>query len=137
MSDRFQPPPSHRVVTAAVGPPLAGVSPRRRPVGRIAGAFFPPPPWGRAAEETPVLVDFDCCEIDGRPVATAADWLAVVRAGRLADVTGAFALAWREPDGTLTLARDAVGERTLFYAPLPGALLFASTPHALLATGLV
>src|SRR5206468_1535037 len=41
-----------------------------------------------------------------------------------------------EPD-RLVLARDAIGERSLYYAVVPGGVVFASTIHAILATGLV
>jgi asparagine synthase (glutamine-hydrolysing) len=52
-------------------------------------------------------------------------------------VEGAFALAWIESDGTVSLARDAVGERALFYCQTTAGLIFASTIPALLASGLV
>lgn len=64
-------------------------------------------------------------------------WLAAARRGRIGDVTGAFAAAWREDDGSLTLVRDAVGERTLFYATTAAGLVFASSLRGILATGLV
>jgi asparagine synthase (glutamine-hydrolysing) len=66
-----------------------------------------------------------------------ADWQAVIRRGELSRVSGAFAVAWHEPDGSICLARDPIGERGLFYARIPGGLVFASTLHAILATGLV
>jgi asparagine synthase (glutamine-hydrolysing) len=60
--------------------------------------------------------EWDCCFLDGRLVADPAAWERVVADGRLGDVEGAFALSWRDEEGALHLARDGVGERTLFYA---------------------
>src|SRR5687767_943241 len=96
------------ITRAAAGPPLYDAG-RRRPIGRIAGRS------GAAAD---LLVDWDACWLDGSPVGSLDDWRRLLARGRLADVEGAFALAWQTADGTLTLARDGVGERTLFYAPL-------------------
>src|SRR4051794_13911495 len=93
----------HPTIRAALGPALGDGESRSRPVGRIAGAFGDPLPG--------VLADCDGCELDGRPVASPGDWSRVLGAGRLADLLGAFALAWSDPDGTLHLARDGVGER--------------------------
>ena len=84
-----------------------------------------------------VAADWDACWLDGAPVADLGQWRTLLAAGRLADVDGAFAVAWRTPDGAWHLARDAIGERTLYYAPLPDGLVFASTIPALLATGRV
>lgn len=122
-------PRQHPTIRAGLGPPLGTDEPRSRPVGRISGASDHPEPAVRA--------DCDGCELDGRPISTPADWARVIAGGRLADVRGAFALAWHDPDGTLHLARDAVGERTLFYAATAGGLVFASSIHTVLATGLV
>jgi asparagine synthase (glutamine-hydrolysing) len=122
-------PREHPTVHAPLGPPLGKGEERSRTVGRIAGTFSTPGPSA--------LADCDGCELDGRPVSTPADWSQVIRAGRLADVLGAFALAWHDADGTTHLARDGVGERTLFYAPTPDGLVFASSIRTILATGLV
>lgn len=53
----------------------------------------------------------------------------------LGQIDGMFAFAYRDgATGTLHLARDALGEKPLFYAQdQSGALLFASEPKALLA----
>ena len=83
------------------------------------------------------VADFDACWIADRAVDGLADWQALIRQGESGLVSGAFAVAWREPDGTIGLARDPIGERGLFYAKIPGGLIFASTLHAILATGLV
>lgn len=107
---------THPTIQARLGPPLGTGETRARHVGRIP-ATAALPPGG-------VLADTDCCRVDGRAVT------------RLADIGGAFAVAWADADGTVHLARDPVGERTLFYAPGAGGL-FASSIRALLETGLV
>lgn len=90
------------------------------------------------SEQRTIVVDHDACSIDGQPVATAADWRRVVSHNRLGELdAGAFVLACREPDGSLFLARDPVGERTLYYCETAAGLVFASSIRALLATGLV
>jgi asparagine synthase (glutamine-hydrolysing) len=101
---------------------------RRRPVGRIGAVVT-------GAPGPDVVADWDACWLDGTPVADLGQWRALLGAGRLADVDGAFAVAWRTADGAWHLARDAIGERTLYYAPLSDGLAFASTIPALLATG--
>jgi asparagine synthase (glutamine-hydrolysing) len=83
-----------------------------------------------------LVVDWDACWLDGRRIDALAEWSTLVAAGRMEEVNGAFALAWFE-QGELKLARDAIGERTLYYARVPQGWLFASTIHALLASGLV
>ncbi len=80
--------------------------------------------------------DWDACFVGDDPVPTREAWSKVVRADRLGRVEGAFAVAW-VADGVLRLARDAPGERTLYYAPVGRGLVFASSVRALLATGLV
>jgi asparagine synthase (glutamine-hydrolysing) len=122
-------PREHLTVCAPLRPSLGVGEKRARPVGRISGAS--------GSTEPSVLADCDDCELDGHPLSTPADWRGVVTAGRLADVLGAFALAWSDADGALHLARDSVGERTLFYAMTPGGLVFASSIGAILATGRV
>src|SRR5215208_3064490 len=143
------------IVQARPGPPL-GSEGRRRPVGRIGGGLGLPAP--RALEdlahalgpdarvlaadagpagEAAVVCDWDSCWLDGVPVRDLPAWQQLLAAGRLPAVRGAFALAWRAPDGALYLARDAIGERTLFYAQVGAGLVFASTLRALLATGLL
>lgn len=83
------------------------------------------------------VADFDACWTEGRALEHLAQWHPILEQERLASVSGAFAVAWRKPAGTLCLARDPIGERGLFYARIPGGLIFASTLHAILATGLV
>jgi asparagine synthetase B (glutamine-hydrolysing) len=144
------------IVQARPGPPFGSEGRRRRPVGRIGGGLGLPTPRALAglaqalgpdagvlaadacpAGESVVVCDWDSCWLDGAPVRDLAAWQRLLAAGRLPAVRGAFALAWRAPDGALYLARDAIGERTLFYAPVGAGLVFASTLRALLATGLL
>lgn len=80
---------------------------------------------GQAGGAPALWVDHDGCWLDGRALVDDADWLAAL--GRLAEVKGAFVLAhW---DGQrLLLARDAIGERTLYYMlTADGGLAFSST----------
>jgi asparagine synthase (glutamine-hydrolysing) len=142
----------HRIIQPGPTATQGGIASRRRPLGPIGGlAGQHPEALARLARalgpgaqvlgaEAPVqeyIVDADACWLDGAEVSSPASWHSVLRGGRLGCVEGAFALAWRPAEGTLALARDALGERTLYYALLPGGLLFASTVRALLATGLV
>lgn len=147
-------PARHPVIEAVAGPPLGREVPRGRPTGRIAGVVGRTEPGARAAlaaalgrggavlpdgpgPDGVVVADWDACWIDGGPVRDVHHWRSLLHAGRLADVEGAFTVAWLGPDGALRLIRDAVGERTLYYAPVPGGLVFASTVPAVLATGLL
>jgi len=109
---------------------LAPAPLRRRAVGRIAGAS---PSFGANA----LAADWDCCWLDGRAVTGLDDWRRIVQAGRMADVSGAWALAWTDAAGALRLARDAIGERTLYYARAGGGVVFGSTLGAVLDSGLV
>jgi asparagine synthase (glutamine-hydrolysing) len=86
---------------------------------------------------TTLVADFDACWIEGRALEHFDQWHPILQQDRLAAVSGAFAVAWRKPDGALCLARDPIGERGLFYARIPGGLIFASTLHAILTTGLI
>jgi asparagine synthase (glutamine-hydrolysing) len=84
-----------------------------------------------------VVADWDCCRFRGAPIGDVQGWRAVVACDALDQVAGAFAVAWLSPDGSVALARDAIGERTLYYAELRPGIVFASTMAAVLATGLV
>ncbi len=56
----------------------------------------------------------------------------------LSDLAGMFALGCvNEQAGSLTLARDTFGIKPLYYAEIPGGLLFSSEVRAILATELV
>jgi asparagine synthase (glutamine-hydrolysing) len=144
-------PTRHPTVRTRPGPPLGTDATRTRPCGRIGGivpaddraalsrlgAALGPAAQLLAPDGPRLVADCDGCRIDDRLLSGADDWRPVLATGRLADVRGAFALAWHDPGGTLRLARDGIGERTLFYAPGPGGLVFASSVRAVLATGLV
>lgn len=95
---------------------------RTRIPARIAGV----------AGQAPALhVEHDC-----EPEPSTDEWLRLLDTGRLAETAGPFALAREAADGTVTLARDAIGERSLYYAVLPGArILYASRLQDILATG--
>jgi asparagine synthase (glutamine-hydrolysing) len=81
------------------------------------------------------VVDHDACWLMSSASCEPLAWRSLC--DRLQDVGGAFAIAWREEDGSVCLARDPIGERTLFYAVVNGSLVFASSVCAILATGLV
>ena len=144
-------PRRHPTIHAQLGPPLGKDATRVRPVGRIGGTAgnfdlavrhrlsqaLGPNAQLLRTDAARLVADCDCCYLDDRPLRTANDWRAILDAGRLAEVTGAFALAWSDADASLHLARDGIGERTLFYAPLSDGLVFASSLRAILATGLV
>ncbi|MGV3526911.1 MAG: asparagine synthetase B family protein [Candidatus Sericytochromatia bacterium] len=78
-------------------------------------------------------VEWDHCWWRERPLESLKQWEELLEANALSEVNGAFALAWLRPDGRLLLARDAVGERTLFYQLHHGTLTFASTLDQLLS----
>jgi asparagine synthase (glutamine-hydrolysing) len=138
------------------GPPFGTGAARRRPTGRVGGLVSTAvaAEQARSASEALVrslgpgaqllspeqgstlVVDWDACWLDGTRIEDLSQWKALVAAGRLPEVNGAFALAWMA-DGELRLTRDAIGERTLYYSRVPQGWIFASTIHALLASGLV
>src|SRR5437016_9592585 len=107
-------PTSSPVVKAAAGPPLNQAG-RRRPRGRIGGVIGVESPdaverlahaLGPAAQVlgtsgADLVVDEDV----GREI----DWHSLLRESRLATVEGPFALAWRDAEGSVVLARDAPG----------------------------
>jgi asparagine synthase (glutamine-hydrolysing) len=90
-----------------------------------------------AAGETALVAEWDSCSLDGTRVTDLAAWRRIVADDRLSDVLGAFAVAWFDDRGHLHLARDAMGERGLYYVETPNGLLFASALHPLLASGCV
>lgn len=138
------------------GPPFGTGVTRRRPTGRVGGfvSTAVAPEQARSASEalmrslgpgaqllapeqgSALVVDWDACWLSGTRLEEHSQWRALLAAGRLPEVNGAFALAWLA-DGELRLTRDAIGERTLYYARVPQGWIFASTIHALLASGLV
>jgi asparagine synthase (glutamine-hydrolysing) len=146
-----------RVVRAQPG---SFTAPRLRPRGRIGGASLAIAPEAQAAlaaalgpgstllvpvpglvPGTELVVEFDSCEADGRALESSSDFAGRLTPRGLASIQGAFALAWFGQDGALHLARDPVGERSLYYARYRSergdGWVFASTLRSLLAAGLV
>jgi len=130
------------------GLPLGSEGLRQRAVGRIGGVF----PLGTGGEDLAaalganatllgadnrIAVDWDSCWRDGTALAVPQDWEPLLRAEALDQVNGAFAAAWVTGTGALCLARDPIGERTLYYAAQGGRIAFASTIHGVLASGIV
>jgi asparagine synthase (glutamine-hydrolysing) len=87
------------------------------------------------APERPFVGDWDACRVAGSAIG-AHELELLARRGRLADVEGAFALAWLDADG-LHLTRDPLGERSAYYAQVSGGVAFASTVRPLLDGGIV
>jgi asparagine synthase (glutamine-hydrolysing) len=79
-------------------------------------------------------VSCDTCEIGGVPLKTPADWRARVERDSLVRVHGAFAIAFTDATGTLHLARDKAGERSLYYMVRGKTLYFSSRIHPLIRT---
>src|SRR5262245_3234952 len=107
------------LIRAAAGPPLGSGSARARLGGLTmagsAGALARARgPGARMLSAGGLVADWDCCWVGGKRIEDLAEWRALIESGKLAEVEGACALAWAEPDGTLALARDALGERTLY-----------------------
>jgi asparagine synthase (glutamine-hydrolysing) len=79
------------------------------------------------------VADTDACFLHGMPLRD----LSPARQ-RLHEIDGAFAAAWHDPDGTVVLASDPIGQRRIYYSRLAnGVLVFASTLHGVLGSGLV
>jgi asparagine synthase (glutamine-hydrolysing) len=125
-----------------------GNAARRRPMGRMGGAIGVGPEaaarLARAlgadacllANGAKLAVEWDCCWVGGRPVESLSQWQAIIGERRLAEVHGAYALAWIDDAGALHLARDAIGERTLYWLKSGEGVCFASRLAPLLAAGL-
>lgn len=111
----------------------AAVAALSRTLGPAPRILAPSPPPGRPD----LVVDADACFLDDLPLDGERPWMAAAAAGRLPEIEGAFALAWRDAAGAVHLARDPIGHRSLYYAEVSGRLVFASSLHAVLATGLV
>jgi asparagine synthase (glutamine-hydrolysing) len=111
---------------AAPGLPLEKAVTRRRPSGRIGGGAGAIAPEARQRLAQALGPDGQILWAD-RKGAAVAD----------ADLAGASASAEGDGAGGLSLVRDAVGERSLYYAQVEGGLLFSSALRPLLATGLV
>jgi len=109
----------------------------RRISGVVCGA-------GTSPVEPAFVGDFDTCWLDHEALERDDQWGPVLHGGRLGSVSGAFAVAWRDADGAFNLARDHIGERSLFFARAQAdaagvdhALVFASDLRGVLASGLV
>jgi asparagine synthase (glutamine-hydrolysing) len=83
------------------------------------------------------VADFDACWVDAHCVESAARWEGLVHDGKLPSVSGAFAVAWRNAGGAVCLARDHIGERSVFYAQIGAGLVFGSDLRGVLSSGLV
>ncbi|VTS04347.1 asparagine synthetase B family protein [Tuwongella immobilis] len=86
---------------------------------------------GIGIDAAPLQVDCDHCTIHGRPLVSQHDWQEVLSSGQLGAVTGAFAIVWRHK-GETWLARDALGERTLYFHHAPDGVIAGSTIRDLL-----
>jgi asparagine synthase (glutamine-hydrolysing) len=144
-------------LVAAAGPHFSGPAVGSRRPGRIGGCVGPvprPPSALRALEAAlgpgatllrqspegpgPDLVcDSDGARLDGEPLSALGHDRLASLARRLAAISGAFAAAWWDEQGGLNLARDPIGERSLFYAETGGGLAFASALRPLLEADLV
>lgn len=138
-----------RILVPPPGAAFGTASPGTRPAGahRIAGASGALPPERAqrlrvalgssarildASRPGALVADLDGCRLGGAPVATEDALAAAIRAGRLAELEGAFAIAWTDDAGALHLARDPIGHRALYYALHGDQLVFASHLRALL-----
>lgn len=80
-----------------------------------------------------LLTDADACWLDGAPIGSAGAWQAVIDGGRLGEVEGAFALAWLDSQGSLHLARDPIGHRSLYWTVHRQTVIFSSSLQAVVA----
>ena len=126
--------PAHPTIHAALGPPFGGGVTRTRACGRIGGIVGVA--TETAAQKLTAALGRGAQFLAGPGVIADTD-------GETPDIsdlpkfTGPFGAALTDPAGTLHLVRDGIGERTLFYAPVSGGLVFASSIRAVLASGLV
>ena len=136
---------SFRYERALPGPSFGEHSPRRRAriggaCGAKSGSFLSAleallGPSPTLVPRASMAVDADACRLDDRALSSVDDWWSVVRQGKLDRVAGSFALAWVDADGSLSLARDAIGHRNLYYTHSGSSFVFASTVRALLEVG--
>ena len=86
---------------------------------------------GRRGQTSALYTDHDCT-----PAPRDDDWLDGLRSGNFNKTSGPFVLAFEDADGTVTLARDAIGERSLYYAiTRDGGLAYASRLRDIVASG--
>lgn len=97
----------------------------------VAGTWAGPSAQG--TQGTRVEGSLDACRLGGEHVRSLARLAEIAAAGQLTGVDGAFQLAIHGAD-RLLLARDAIGHRTLFYAPTSaGGFAYASDIKTLLS----
>lgn len=90
------------------------------------------PLFGTFDRTSSVQGTLDACRYGDEPVVTIDGLADIADRGALSEVDGAFQLAIHRPD-SLLIARDAIGHRTLFYAPnAPSGFAYASDIGALL-----
>jgi len=77
------------------------------------------------------------CEVGGQDLRTAQAWKQQIQQGQISAVKGGFVVADHESDRQLSLYRDPMGERTLFYTRIGAGLIYASNLDLLLASGMV
>ncbi|HWN66830.1 MAG TPA: hypothetical protein VNM90_04270, partial [Haliangium sp.] len=93
----------------------------------IAGVWKP-------GQHQALAADADACFRGGAPVKWSSD--SSSEPGSLHDVDGAFALAWTDSEGRLHLARDAIGQRSLYWGRSPhGGIAWGTRLHDVLAAG--
>lgn len=111
-----------RALPVATEPPLVA--------GTWSGASAPS---ALGTQSTRVEGSFDACRLGGEHVRSLARLAEIAATGQLGGVDGAFQLAIHGPK-KLLLARDAIGHRTLFYAPKSaGGFAYASDIKTLLS----
>jgi asparagine synthase (glutamine-hydrolysing) len=89
-------------------------------------------------QQLALTADADMCSRGGAPVHWSSDWSSdwSSSVGRLQDVDGAFALAWTDAEGRLHLARDAIGQRSLYWGRTPqGGIAWGTRLHDVLRAG--
>ncbi|MGE3725076.1 MAG: asparagine synthetase B [Candidatus Sericytochromatia bacterium] len=94
-------------------------------------------PLQKLRPEMPLIVESFAAHTGQTPLQSPQDWLVLLSSGQLSALSGAFAVAWQQGPESLTLLRDPMGERTLFYARIGQGLIFASSLELLLQSGLI
>lgn len=79
-----------------------------------------------------VIADWKHCWWHDKPITTLIQWEQVVQQQALGQINGAYVLAWATEQG-VWLARDAIGEKTLYYTHTEQGYFFASDMALLLA----
>lgn len=95
--------------------------------------LIPNPPGLMMNPNCKTVADWRHCWLKEAPITSLTQWEKVLQEGRLPEVNGAYVLAWLNEDG-LWLARDPVGEKTLYYTQTHQGTFFASDMSLLLDT---